>query len=745
MRKLMWFAIGFACACAAGVYLLSGIWLLLLCTGCLVAGITMLFVSGIISKKVSCALLGCAVGLIWLWCFHTFYLEPIRQLDGETVVLDITLTEYSQPTKNGISAEGKTVIDGKTYTIQFAMYDDITLSPGDRVKGGFVLRYTVGGKDAPTYHRGNGIFILAYPKGSNTVTYSAPSNANFVPRLRRSILSLVQSVFPENAAPFAKALLLGQTDELSFETEWALKTSGVFHIVAVSGMHVAILFGFLSILCAKKRVLMAVLGMPALLLFAAVAGFSPSIVRACIMQGVMILALLVDKEYDPPTALATAVLVLLSINPIAITSVSLQLSAGCMAGMLLFTQRIYGYMLNNKPLGPATRKGMKAKLSRWIAGSVSATLGAISLTTPLSAVYFGNISVVGVISNLLILWMVSLVFYGIIAACILGALWLPLGKVIGFAVSAPIHIILWVTDMISKIPISSVYTCSIYIVAWLIFAYVLFAVFLKSKKKHPVGLTVCIVIGLVGALAFSWLEVRRDNYRLTAVDVGQGQCLILQNQGEYYVVDCGGDDGDSAAEQAIQLLRSQGIFRLDGLILTHYDTDHAGGAAQLLSKIPADTIYLPVIDEDSDLRDALMAQYPEDICWVTEDLALDEAAITIYPAFTGDDGNDRSLCILFQPADCDILITGDRSEEGELALMEHTDLPDLEILIAGHHGSRTSTSWSLLNETKPEIVIISVGEDNRYGHPTWETLQRLELFGCNIYRTDLMGTIIFRG
>jgi len=100
---------------------------------------------------------------------------------------------------------------------------------------------------------------------------------------------------------------------------------------------------------------------------------------------------------------------------------------------------------------------------------------------------------------------------------------------------------------------------------------------------------------------------------------------------------------------------------------------------------------------------------------------------------------------LFQPENCDILITGDRSFDGELALMEHTDLPDLEILIAGHHGSRTSTSWELLNMTRPEIVIISVGEDNHYGHPTWETLERLKLFGCGVYRTDLEGTIIFRG
>ena len=178
---------------------------------------------------------------------------------------------------------------------------------------------------------------------------------------------------------------------------------------------------------------------------------------------------------------------------------------------------------------------------------------------------------------------------------------------------------------------------------------------------------------------------------------------------------------------------------------SHYDADHAGGAEQLLSVIPADTLYLPIQEEESNIRDALAKKYEKKIHWVDADLHLDDANITIFASSDTQDSNESSLCILFQPENCDILITGDRSEEGELALMEHTTLPDLEILVAGHHGSRTSTSWELLDATRPEIVIISVGEDNSYGHPAWETLERLSLFGCGVYRTDTEGTIIFRG
>lgn len=746
MRKLMWFTLGFTVACAVGVYLATGIWLLLLGGFCLVPMLALIRMPSLNSKRAVAALLGGVIGFAWLWCFDALYLLPVRQMDGRAALLDIEVTDYSRASEYGIAAEGKTEIQGKTYSIQFYINEEMTLSPGDRVEGGFLLRYTGGGAENPTYHRGKGIFLLGYPKGTvRAIPSESTSYNHFPPILRHRILTLLERIFPADTSPFAKALLLGEDSDLSFDTAWSLRTAGIYHVVAVSGMHVSILFALIYMVFGRNRVSSAVIGFPLLLLFSAVTGFSPSVVRASIMQGLMILALLVDREYDPPTALAAAVLVILASNPISITSVSLQLSAGCMVGMLLFSQRIHAYLMDESRLGPAKGKSLKAKVTRWFVGSVSITLGAISLTTPISAYYFGQINLLGVLANLILLQGISIVFYGIIAASVLGALWLPLGQIIGFVLSWPIRLVLWVTDMISKVPVSAVYTSSVYIVAWLIFAYVILTVFLKSKKKHPWILTCCLVVGLVGAVGLSWLEPRLDNYRVTAVDVGQGQCLVLQNEGKYYVVDCGGDSGDDAAEQAIQFLRCQGIFRVDGLILTHYDTDHAGGADQFLSKVPTDTVYLPVLDEENAIQNQLAEKYHSKIHWVTDDLVLSDADITIYPSGDVKDSNESSLCILFQPENCDILITGDRSVAGEKELMEHTSLPDLEILVAGHHGSRTSTSWELLNVTRPEVVIISVGAGNSYGHPTQETLDRLDLFGCLVYRTDLEGTIILRG
>lgn len=740
MRKLMWFAVGFATACAGGAYFKYGIWF------ALAAVLLLTLILSNFRRELFCVLIGCAIGVGWFLGFDHIYLAPARYVDGQVLSLDITATDYSRETENSIICEGSTKINGRSYDVQFYLNEDVSLKPGDRISGEFKLRYTGGGEEDATYHKGNGVFLLCVPNGESVISpIINPIEKYFIKHLRHGILDLVDSVFPADTRSFVRALLLGDTLDMPFEMEWNLKTSGIYHIAAVSGMHVSILFSLLYILCLKRRYLVAIIGFPMLFLFAAVAGYSPSIVRATIMQALMILALIVDREYDPPTALGTAVVLILANNPIAITSVSFQLSVGCMIGVFLFTERIHDYLLEKTRLGPAKGRSWKAKLIRWFVTSISATLGAISLTIPLSAYYFGSISIFTILTNLLTLWTVSGIFIGVVVACVFGVIWLPLGIGVGWLIAWPVRYVLWVIGMISKVPLSSVYTSSIYIVLWLVFVGVLFFVFSKSKKKHPIVLTICIVSGLIGAMFCSYIEPRLDNYRITAIDVGQGQCILLQYENKYYMVDCGGDSDETAANEAAQLLISQGIFRLDGFILTHFDADHVGGAENLLKIVPAEKLYLPVWDGENKYKDALVHRYKDKIHWVEEDLFLDEGNITMFPSFVGEESNESGLCILFQPENCDILITGDRSTSGERDLIAHAELPDLEILVAGHHGSASSTSWELLDATRPEIVLISVGEKNNYGHPAWETLERLGLFGCTVYRTDQEGTIILRG
>lgn len=750
MRKLMWLTVGFVLACVVGVYVTTGHWLMLMGLVCLCGGIPLFFLKKKYPTIAAIVLLGCVFGFGWLWCHHRFYLDTAKAYDGKTIKTIVTVSDYSYDTDYGIAADGKITLKDKTYNIRIYLVGEGFLAPGDQIMGDVRLRMTIHGSKQPsTHHEGTGTVFLGYVKEGHRIiptTETLPENT-LGPQLRHHILSRIDGLFPQDTAAFAKALLLGEHYDLTYEQDTAFKLSGIRHVIAVSGLHIAILFSLVYTLSGRHRFLTALIGIPVLILFAAVAGFTPSVVRACIMQILIMIALMCNREYDPPTALASAVLLMLLYNPITITSVSFQLSVGCMVGIFLFSKRIHDYLLRGKRKEAAKGKSWKAKVLRWVVGSVSVTVSAMLTTTPLSAYYFGTVSLVGIITNVLTLWAVSFIFYGIMLSVILGAIWSPLGSAVAWLISFLMRYVMIASKLLSKLPLAAVYTCSRYIVVWLVFAYAMILLFFFVKKKRPILLVSCMVVSLLLAVGISYIEPRLDAYRITVLDVGQGQCIIFQSGDETYMVDCGGDDGDSTADLAAQYLLSQGIYRIDGMILTHYDEDHAGGVPGLLTRVEVENLYLPDIEDAGNLRQTITQQAGNRVQWVRKQTQIKNKAFsfTMYPFSEGANDNENSLCVLFQREKYDILITGDRNTASEAALLQQADLPMLELLIVGHHGAYNATGFELLYATKPKTAVISVGADNFYGHPATEVLERLNLFGTEVYRTDLHGTVIFRG
>ena len=746
MRILMWFAIGFTAGCIPGSYLLWNDWYILAGFLLLAVGIGLCTLKNKNIRKCSLILLGLSVALLWMWGFQEIRLKPARQYDGKTVSATIVISDYGRQTDFGVSADGKMELDGQSYRVCAYMDDLGELKPGDRVRGRFQLRLTaMGGKEEATWHQGRGIYLLAYAEDKTLVTYGDSVPLRYFPaKLRHNIVEQLNQTFSSDTKGFAKALLLGDSSDLTYQEDTAFKVSGIRHVIAVSGLHISILCALVYVLSGRNRVLTPVIGIPVLILFAAVAGFTPSVSRACIMQCLVMLALLLNKKYDPPTAIAFAVLVLLAVNPMAITSVSLQLSVGCTIGILLLSGRISRYIL--RLLHAPKDKSLRARVSRWIAGTMGVTLSATVVTIPLSAFYFGTVSLIGIVTNVLVLWVVSFVFYGIMLTCLLGALWLPLGKAVGWLIGWLIRYILWMADVLSSVPYASVYTCSVYIVIWLIVSYGLFALLLFAKRKRPMLTMGCSAVILAVALFAAWLEPRTDDFRMTVMDVGQGQAILFRDEGKTYLVDCGGSSAETAADVVAQHLLSQSVFRIDGLILTHYDVDHSGGVPFLLSRINVDKLYLPDMADDGSVKELLRQMYSDRILWIekTSKIQYEAAEITMIPGENGKDENENSMCILFQAEDCDILITGDRNQMGERELIQNYPLPKVELLIAGHHGANTATGFELLSATQPKVVAISVDKDNRYGHPSRELLERLNMLGCHVYRTDRDGMIIFR-
>lgn len=738
------FTIGFAMACWVTGAGLSWVWLMVLA---MVGGISA--VAGICLRKrvavmgaVGIIGIGLAVGGCWDLAYREYYLDPAIAMDGVVQTCTIQLSDYTTSSNYGSTGEATVLIDGKTYRIKVYLDEDMHLKPGDRITGEFRFRCTTfGGAEEATYHAGKGVFLLAYQECDISWDPCEETPWWCIPAvLRKEIRDRLDAFFSGDAAGFARALLLGDASKLSYSIDTALKISGIRHIVAVSGLHVSILFGALSMLTLKRRFLTLVLGVPSLVLFAAVAGFTPSVVRACIMVCLMMVAQALDREYDPPTALAFAVVVMLAADPLTITTVGFQLSVVSVAGIFIFAEPISAWIRSRFKL----KKRWQERALSAAATSVGISLGATLLTMPLCAWYFGCVSLIAVLTNLLTLWMVSLTFYGLILLCLLSIFCTGGAMVLSKVLLLPIGAVLGCAKLLAGLPMAAVYTRSRYFVAWLVFAYILLAVYLLSRKKRPLVLCCCVLLGLFAAQIFSAAEPLADECRVTVLDVGQGQCILFQSGGGNYLVDCGGDSDAGAADVAAETLLSQGITLLDGLIVTHGDRDHAGGVLDLLTRIDTDLLLILESDKDK-LADVIAAAGSADVVYVDRDLELSfgNVKISVYgPIFPGE-SNENSLCVLFSTENCDILVTGDRSALGERSLLRRVELPQVDVLIAGHHGAKDSTCQELLEAVRPEVVIISVG-DNRYGHPAPETLERIRAYTFEIYRTDLDGTVVFR-
>lgn len=732
MRKLMWFAIGFAAGCGICAYFLVESWIVPLCVLCGILAVAGIPIKSI--RWVSLCSIGVILGLLWCLFFRDLYLQPAISADGETIDVTIRATDYSYETDYGSAFDGKVTLDGWIFSIRVYVDTKEPIAPGDRVTGTFRLRYTPGGEQSATYHPGKGIYLLGYERGE-TVIGKGQTDKFYPAKVAKQIKDRLSVLFDADVFPFTQALLLGDGTLLDYETETALKISGIRHIIAVSGLHVTILYSLIQVLTFRKRFLTAFIGFPVLALFAAVAGFTPSVTRACIMVALMILAQLFNKEYDPPTSLSFAALVMLLANPMVITSVGFQLSVGCVAGIQLFSKSIDGWLLET--LGTQKGRGIGTKLKRWFSSSVSITLGAMSLTTPLCAYYFGAVSLIGILTNLLTLWIVNFIFNGLIVVCVVSLVSMKAAGLLAWPIGWLIRYVMGISKLLAAFPLAAVYTQSVYIVGWLVFVYVLLAVFLSSKRYSNV-LIGCGVLGLCVALLASWLEPLQNDLRVTVLDVGQGQSILLQSRGNTLLVDCGGDDDESTADLVAETLLSQGITRLDGVILTHCDRDHAGGLPYLLTRMDADVVFYPSTET--------ICLENQNVYPVSEDLQLSfgDAKIQIFGPIYVSDGNENSLCVLFTWEDCDILITGDRGSFGESILLQTHTLLDVELLIAGHHGSKYSTSESLLEAVQPEYIFVSAGSNNSYGHPATEMLERAAKYGCAVYRTDIHGTLTFR-
>lgn len=693
-------------------------------------------------------LLPLAVSLAYFVGYDHLVRQPIEDRCGAASDFTATVCDWPQATERGARVTVELEGYHRARAVLYGEAELLAARPGDTVTGTAQWQSAVHfNSDDVTHFNARGVYALLYGREDVRLSAGDGDALRWLPqRAGKAFREKVAAIWDDaRVSGFLTAELTGDKSAMDDGDYLAMQETGLAHLFAVSGLHCAFLVTLLALLISRRQRLLCAVTIPLLLFYMVMVGMSPSVVRACIMQIFLLIAPLFRRGSDPLTSLAAALLVILLCNPFAAASVSLQLSFSATLGMVLLSPRLYK-LLTGWYKGKC--RPLRAALC-FVAANLSATLSAVVFTAPLTAWYFRIFVLVAPLSSLLAVPAAGWSFMAAFVTVLLGFVWLPLASLLGWISWALVRYILWIANGMMSWRYHAVYFTNPYLIYWLLFLYAAFigcAATPDGKRKYLLA-SALSVLTLTAAI---W--VNRQDYQygvLTALtlDVGQGESVILTSGGETALVDCGSsnsykDPGGLAADT----LHSMGVRELSAVVVTHYHADHTNGLYEVLRRIPVQTIYLPDIEDEYGVRERLVSLAEEkgaQVTYVTKETAdtLGDTVLTIYPPVqSGGDLNELGLTALASAGDFDLLITGDMSGSTEKKLVETYALPDIEVLVVSHHGSRYSSNIRFLKAVTPEAAVISVG-DNNYGHPSEETLQRLLAVGADIWRTDQQGTI----
>lgn len=715
--------------------------LMLLLVGlCLCTGVVFLLLRRSRELRLILILFGVAVGILLGLRCQVFTVSPARKYAGSTIAVTGEAVDYSTPTAYGIRVRAKLYFPDTTQNAVVWLTTDEALNPGDQFTG--TLRLSDSASEGSFYAYSEDVFLYGYGRKDISILPCDSIPFKYLSKVIAHKLEISLSrAFPADTLGFAMALTTGNRSQMTDLSTANLKASGIYHALALSGMHLSVLLSMVYMLVLKHRRLKSLIGIPIIIGFTFITGCSPSMVRATAMQSLLLCANLFRRERDVPTSLSLALSLLMAENPWCIVNWGLQLSFLSVIGITLFDRKLLNLFLGKKRKGGKIRK----RLRRFCASSMAVTFSAMVMTLPLTAVYFGSISLVSPVTNLLTAPAISICFGGSLVTALLGLIFPGAASLCGGVISWFFRYVDLVAGMLARLPFAQLYTDTGISVIWLLLLYFMIFLLTRPQTVRRIIPLCCTVCALFVTILFIQLDGLTPS--TTILDVGQGQCILLRSHGGTTVmIDCGGNIsgvGDAAADH----LAARGLTRLDLLILTHYDDDHVGGVPQLMQRIHVDVIALPDMPHEN--RDEIVSLAEETgtrLYFVTDDadVSFGSDTVHIFAPVNGGESNEAGLSVLGTVGNITTLITGDMDGDTERMLLQQKEIPDVDVLIAGHHGSKYSTTDALLTAVTPEQVVISVG-DNHYGHPAPETLTRINNIGATLYRTDLNGTITIKG
>ena len=513
---------------------------------------------------------------------------------------------------------------------------------------------------------------------------------------------------PNKVNEYLNLFILGNKSYIDSDNYNMYLNNGVVHLFAISGMHVGVFIFILDkiIRWRKKKLFITSL----LWLYAFIVSFPISILRSIVFYTITYLFELLDIKLSSLKILFFTFLMLLLINPFNIYDVGFQYSFITVFSIFYYTNKLNGnYFI----------KLLKISIITFL------------YTLPITVNLNYEINLLSIFNNLLFIPLVSFIIYPLSLITYLIPSFSYLYK-IGIIVMEFLNYIIFKID-IFKIIIPKLSLLAIFI-------YYFFLLFINNKKKY-----IGIFILLISLKIITKLD---SNFYVYYLDVSQGDSslLISPYQKDVTMIDTGGLSNNRfyISDNYIKFFKSIGITKIDNLLITHGDYDHMGEAINLIENFKVDKVIFNCGEFNGLEQDLIKVlgkkKIPHYSC--IKELNIDNNKLYFLNTNDYDNENDNSSVIYTELNNYKFLFMGDAGVEVEEDLIEQYNLKDIDVLKVGHHGSKTSSSKNFINEIKPKYSIISVGKNNRYGHPNKEVLNNLE--DAKIYRTDQVGSIMFK-
>ncbi|MFQ5586184.1 MAG: DNA internalization-related competence protein ComEC/Rec2 [Thermodesulfobacteriota bacterium] len=694
----------------------------------------------------------------------SLYRSPERRLQKTRLYVD---AERIVAKEGSIDASGRVMLTVDS--------PDVGFSYGDRVR--FLSRLKIprrlgnpGEFDYAGYLAGRGVSVTGYIENERWLVRLSEGGWRFwrgVEHVRGAVRGFLDGEGLHNG-PLLKALLIGEKGEVGREVRELFVLTGTAHLLAISGLHIGIIASLIYLvmyrllrlserlmLAADIRKIALLTVIPPLILYGLLAGFALPTQRAVIMILAFVLSILINRSRDLYNTIAMAALIILVLAPMALFSVSFQLSFAALLAIVYLTPRFQALLKGSDefpPLpGSETRfKRAREKLLLFFLVSLSAAIG----TAPIVAYHFHLVSTVGAVANII---MVPLVGFIVVPLGLLSLLSLPfwhgLASLLIHLADYGLTVTAWIVGLFSKIPYSvlwatraSVITLSIALLV------VLFSLSPKGRRHVRFLLPLAFLMLL---LPFLWRYITHNyqsNLKVTFLSVGQGDAALVEfPYGVRMLIDGGAryePDFDAGRMIVAPFLRTRGIGGIDYVVLSHTQADHAGGLHFIVKRFDVGEFWWNGNRDLGTLGEALKSSSVPMIRrgLYSEPLEINGVKVEFLhpPLDSSLDKNNSSLVLRLTYGEVSFIFPGDIEDEGELDLLHRDVHLKGTILKVPHHGSRTSSGREFLEDVQPEIAVISAGYNNPFHFPHRDVVERYRAFGTTIYRTDRDGAVTVR-